>query len=207
MFETQYDGCPFGAANAGQLQYHLSSMNYIETELPGVFIIEPRIYSDDRGYFFESFREDEFVLKTGVHFVQDNQSSSRYGVLRGLHFQREPYAQAKLVRVVRGAVLDVAVDMRKESTTLGRHVAVELSAENKRQLFVPTGFAHGFVVLSSDGADFFYKCSSYYNKESEDGVRFDDPELGIDWRIPRAEIIVTERDRKWKAFSETAYKI
>lgn len=173
-------------------------MTYTETSIPGALIIEPHVFSDERGYFFESFREDAFAEKTGVHFVQENQSWSKYGVLRGMHFQREPYAQAKLVRVLTGMALDVIVDIRKGSPTYGRHIAVELSAENKKQLFVPAGCAHGFLVLSREGADFFYKCSNYYNKESESGIRFDDPALGIDWRLPRAEIIVAEKDLAWQ---------
>lgn len=177
-------------------------MNYIETAIQGVLIIEPRVFTDERGYFFETFREDEMVEKTGAHFVQDNESFSRYGVLRGLHFQRAPYAQAKLVRAIKGAVLDVAVDIRKGSPTFGAHVAVELSEENKRQFFVPAGLAHGFIVLSKEGAGFSYKCSNYYNKESEGGVRFDDPALGIDWRVPKEEISVAQRDLDWKLLKE-----
>ncbi len=177
-------------------------MNYIQTAIPGVLIIEPRVFADERGYFFESYREDEMTEKTGAHFVQDNESFSQYGVLRGLHFQREPHAQAKLVRVTRGAVLDVALDIRKGSPTFGEHVAVELSDENKRQFFVPAGCAHGFIVLSKEGAVFSYKCSTYYNKESEGGVRFDDPALGIDWRVPKEEIIVAQRDFAWKLLKE-----
>ncbi|MBI4600033.1 dTDP-4-dehydrorhamnose 3,5-epimerase [Candidatus Uhrbacteria bacterium] len=176
-------------------------MTYTETPIPGVLILEPQIFSDERGYFFETFREDEFFEKTGVHFVQENQSWSKYGILRGMHFQREPHAQAKLVRVLSGIVLDVVIDIRKNSPTYGRHIAVELSAENKKQLFVPTGCAHGFLVLSREGADFFYKCSAYYHKESEGGIRFDDPALGIDWRLPREEIIVAERDLAWPPLS------
>ena len=172
-------------------------MNYIETNIDGILILEPRVFTDERGSFFETFREDEFAEKTDVRFVQENQSTSHYGVLRGLHFQREPYAQAKLVRVTRGIVMDVAIDIRKDSTTYGQHIAVELSAENKKQLLVPAGCAHGFLVLSKEGADFFYKCSSYYNKESEGGIRFDDPALGIDWRLPRDEITVAEKDLAW----------
>ncbi len=169
-------------------------MTYIETSIPGALIIEPRVFSDERGSFFESFRENEIEEKTGAHFVQENQSWSKYGVLRGMHFQKEPYAQAKLVRVLSGTVLDVVIDIRKDSLTYGRHIAIELSAENKKQLFVPRGCAHGFLVLSHEGAEFLYKCSNYYNKESESGIRFDDPALGIDWRIPREEISVAEKD-------------
>lgn len=177
-------------------------MNYIETSISGVLIIEPRVFEDERGYFFETFREDEMLKKTGAHFVQDNESFSRYGVLRGLHFQRAPYAQAKLVRAIKGVVLDVAVDIRKGSPTFGAHVAVELSDENKRQFFVPAGCAHGFIVLSKEGAGFSYKCSNYYNKESEGGVRFDDPALEIDWRVSKEEISVAQRDLDWKLLEE-----
>lgn len=176
-------------------------MTYIDTSIPGVLILEPRVFIDERGYFFETFREDEITEKTGVHFVQDNESFSEYGVLRGLHFQTKPHTQDKLVRVVSGTVLDVAVDMRKESPTFGSHVAVELSGENKRQLFIPAGCAHGFVVLSKDGARFLYKCSTYYNKESEGGIRFDDPALSIDWIVPREEISVVDKDLAWPFIS------
>ncbi|MEK7122843.1 MAG: dTDP-4-dehydrorhamnose 3,5-epimerase [Patescibacteria group bacterium] len=175
-------------------------MTYIETSIPGVLINEPRVFEDERGYFFESFRDSEIFEKTGVRFIQENQSWSKYGVLRGMHFQKEPHAQAKLVRVLSGVVLDVVIDIRKDSPTYGKHIAVELSAENKKQLFVPTGCAHGFLVLSREGAEFFYKCGAYYNKESEGGVRYDDPQLGIDWRLSREEIIVVEKDLAWPYF-------
>ncbi len=177
-------------------------MNYIDTSIQGVLIIEPRVFADERGYFFETFREDEFFQKTGVHFVQENESFSQYGVLRGLHFQKEPYAQNKLVRVNQGSVLDVAVDIREGSPTYGSHVAVELSAENKRQLFIPAGCAHGFIVTSKEGARFLYKCSTYYNKESEGGIRFNDPALGIDWIVLREEISVAEKDLAWKLLDQ-----
>lgn len=177
-------------------------MKVTETSIQGALIFEPTVFTDERGYFFESFREDEIEKRVGVHFVQENQSASGYGVLRGMHFQKEPYAQAKLVRVLGGTVLDVVIDIRKESPTFGLHVAVELSAENKKQLFVPTGCAHGFLVLSKEGAEFFYKCSNYYNKESEDGIRFDDPALGVDWRLKREEIIVANKDLAWKTLEE-----
>lgn len=180
----------------------LKRMTYTETALSGALIIEPHVFSDERGYFFESFREDEIAEKIGVHFIQENQSRSTYGVLRGMHFQKEPYAQGKLVRVLSGAVLDVVIDIRKGSSTYGQHIAIELSAENKKQLFIPVGCAHGFLVLSHEGAEFFYKCSNYYNKESESGIRFDDPALGIDWRLPHAEIIVVEKDLAWKTLAE-----
>lgn len=171
-------------------------MNYIKTALEGVVIIEPRIFDDNRGYFFESWKKEEFeanVVKTT--FVQDNESKSTFGVLRGLHFQRPPYTQSKLIRVVKGSVLDVAVDIRKGSPTFGQHVAVELSEENHRQLFVPRGFAHGFVVLSPE-AVFQYKCDNYYAPESEGAVIWNDPELNIDWKIPADKVILSDKDRK-----------
>ena len=171
-------------------------MNYIKTAIEGVIIIEPKIFGDNRGYFFESWKKEEFetnVVKTT--FVQDNESKSTFGVLRGLHFQRPPYTQSKLIRVVKGTVLDVAVDIRKGAPTFGQHVAVELSEENHRQLFVPRGFAHGFVVLSPE-AVFQYKCDNYYAPESEGAVIWNDPELNIDWKIPADKIILSDKDRK-----------
>ncbi len=180
-------------------------MHIIETEIQGAFIIEPQVFQDARGYFFESFSKRIFEEKVGkVHFVQDNESRSVYGVLRGLHYQRGEFAQAKLVRVVSGAVLDVAVDLRKGSPTFGRHVAVELSGENKRQFFVPRGFAHGFAVLS-DEVLFQYKCDNYYAPGHEGGIRFDDPSLGIDWRIPEANRVLSEKDLKLGTLEE-AYR-
>ncbi len=170
-------------------------MNFIKTKLDGVVIVEPKVFEDARGYFFESYSEAEFT-QNGIpnHFVQDNQSQSCYGVIRGLHCQLGEHAQAKLVRVLSGKVLDVAVDVRKGSPTFGQHVAVELSAENKRQLFIPRGFLHGFSVLSEE-AVFAYKCDNLYCKESEFGIRYDDPEIGIDWQIPADKIITSEKDR------------
>jgi len=157
-------------------------MEVIKTAIPEVVILEPKVYQDDRGYFFEAFSEEIFShLVTPTHFVQDNESRSSYGVVRGLHFQAPPYAQAKLVRVVKGSVLDVAVDLRKGSPSYGTHVAVELSEENHRMLFIPRGFAHGFSVLSSD-AIFQYKCDNYYAPQSGGAVAWDDPTLSIDWR-------------------------
>lgn len=171
-------------------------MNIIHTCIPGVVIIEPRVFGDSRGYFFEAFSEREFCEKVAdVSFVQDNESKSVYGVVRGLHYQREPYSQSKLVRCVKGRVLDVAVDIRKGSPTYGRHVAVELSDENHRMLFIPQGFAHGFSVLSEE-AVFQYKCSAYYEPQSEGGVAWDDPDLAIDWKLPRQHIILSTRDEK-----------
>ena len=169
-------------------------MNVIETEIPGVVIIEPRIFEDARGYFFESFSQKEFSEKVAdITFVQDNESKSTYGVMRGLHYQKPPYNQSKLVRVVKGAVLDVAVDMRKSSPTFGKHVAVELTAENHRQFFIPKGFAHGFVVLSEE-AIFQYKCDNFYAPQSEGGISILDESLGIDWKIPMDKAILSEKD-------------
>lgn len=170
-------------------------MDIIKTAIDGVVIIEPRLFKDERGYFFESFSQKEFEEKVcKTVFVQDNESKSSYGVLRGLHFQKPPFAQSKLVRVVRGAVLDVAVDIRKGSPTFGKHVAVELTAENHRQFFIPRGFAHGFSVLSQEVV-FQYKCDNYYAPQSEGALAWDDPDLGIDWRIPVAEIVLSKKDK------------
>lgn len=170
-------------------------MKFIKTDIDGIFIIEPTVFEDDRGYFFESYNEAEFI-KNGItnRFVQDNQSKSSYGVIRGLHCQLGEYSQAKLVRVLQGKVLDVAVDIRKGSPTFGKHVAVELSAENKRQLFIPRHFLHGFSVLSED-AIVAYKCDNLYCKEAEFGIRYDDPEIGIDWKVSIDKIITSEKDR------------
>ena len=171
-------------------------MKVIETAIEGVVILEPQVFGDSRGYFFESFSLRVFEELVGkVNFVQDNESKSSYGVVRGLHYQLPPYTQAKLVRVVKGQVLDVAVDLRKGSKTFGKHVAVELSEENKRQFFVPKGFAHGFAVLSEE-AIFQYKCDNYYAPGNEGGSQFDDPALGIDWRIPREKMILSDKDLK-----------
>lgn len=171
-------------------------MKVIKTSIEGVVIIEPRLFKDDRGYFFESFSQREFEEKVGkVNFVQDNESKSSYGVLRGLHFQRPPYAQSKLVRVIRGAVLDVAVDIRKGSPTFGKHVSVELTEDNHRQFFIPRGFAHGFSVLT-DEVIFQYKCDNFYVPQSEGALAWDDPALGIDWKIPMDDVILSEKDRR-----------
>ncbi len=170
-------------------------MNVIATDIEGVVIIEPRIFTDDRGYFFESFSERDFNKQVRtVRFVQDNESRSSFGVLRGLHFQKPPFAQSKLVRVVKGAVLDVAVDIRKGSPTFGQHVAVELTAENHRQFFIPRGFAHGFSVLTEDVV-FQYKCDNFYAPQSEGAIAWDDPTLGIDWQIPADKIILSNKDK------------
>lgn len=177
-------------------------MHVIRTEIEGLVILEPRVFEDRRGYFFESFSEREFAEAVGpVHFVQDNESKSSYGVLRGLHFQKPPYAQAKLVRVVKGCVLDVAVDLRKGSPTYGKYEAVELSEKNRRQLFIPRGFAHGFCVLS-DEVIFQYKCDNYYSPQSEGAVRWDDPDLSIDWRIPAEDVVLSEKDRAHPALKD-----
>lgn len=170
-------------------------MNFIKTDLDGVIIVEPKVFEDERGYFFESYNEAEFI-QNGIpnKFVQDNQSKSSYGVIRGLHCQLGEHAQAKLVRVLQGKVLDVAVDARINSKTFGKHIAVELSEENKRQLFIPRGFLHGFSVLS-ETAIFAYKCDNLYHKASEFGIRYDDPEIGVDWKIPAEKVITSEKDR------------
>ena len=171
-------------------------MNVIKTDLDGVVIIEPRIFNDDRGYFFESFSERDFFANVReVHFVQDNESKSSYGVLRGLHFQKPPFAQSKLVRVIKGAVLDVAVDIRVGSPTFGKYVAVELSADNHRQFFIPRGFAHGFSVLS-DEVIFQYKCDNFYAPQYEGAIAWNDPSLNIDWRIPADDVVLSEKDKK-----------
>ncbi len=177
-------------------------MNFIETAIEGVFIIEPRIFADERGYFFESYSRAAFEA-AGLHydFVQDNQSKSVYGTVRGLHFQKGEHSQAKLVRVLEGTVLDVAVDLRRASPTYGQYVAVELSAENNRQLMIPRGFAHGFSVLS-ETAVFAYKCDNPYCRESEGGIRFDDPALAIDWRIDPAKALTSDKDKRHPYFSE-----
>ena len=170
-------------------------MNFIETDIEGVFIVEPRVFPDARGHFFESWNRAAFeAAGLRYDFVQDNQSLSSRGTIRGLHFQKGKHAQAKLVRVVSGTVLDVAVDLRAGSPTFGRHVAAELSRENFRQLLIPRGFAHGFSVLS-ETAVFAYKCDNFYCREAEGGVRFDDPALGIDWRVPAAERLLSDKDK------------
>ncbi len=170
-------------------------MKIINTAIEGVYIIEPQIFEDNRGYFFESYNQAK-MKEVGISniFIQDNQSKSRYGTIRGVHFQKGEFAQAKLVRVLQGTVLDVAVDLRQGSKTFGKHVAVELSAENNRQLMIPRGFGHGFSVLSPE-AVFTYKCDNVYNKASEGGIRFDDPDLGIDWKIKPEEAVLSEKDK------------
>jgi len=170
-------------------------MNIIKTKFPGLLIIEPRVFEDSRGFFFESYSER--ALKDNnidISFVQDNQSSSFYGVIRGLHYQLPPHAQTKLVRVLEGTVLDVVVDIRKGSPTYGEAFSIELSAENKKQLFVPAGFAHGFSVLS-ERAQLLYKCDAFYSKESEGGISYKDPALNIDWKIPADKAIISDKDK------------
>lgn len=170
-------------------------MEVIKTEIEGVVIIEPRLFKDERGYFFESFSQRDFDKQVRtIHFVQDNESKSSYGVLRGLHFQKPPFAQSKLVRVIKGAVLDVAVDIRKGSPTFGQHVAVELTEDNHRQFFIPRGFAHGFSGLS-DEVIFQYKCDNFYAPQSEGAIAWNDPVLKIDWRIPTEKVILSEKDK------------
>lgn len=178
-------------------------MNYIQTTIPDVWLIEPKVFGDARGYFMETFRQQEFEEHIGpAHFVQENESSSIKGVLRGLHYQLDPYSQAKLVRVIKGSVLDVAVDLRKGSPTFGRYVAEELSDENKRMLFVPRGFAHGFLVLS-DEVVFTYKVDNLYKPDYEAGVRFDDPTIGIDWRcLDYNTFLLSEKDKAAPFLSE-----
>ena len=171
-------------------------MEVIKTAIEGVYIIEPKVFGDARGYFFESFSEREFKEKLGdIRFVQDNESMSSYGVMRGLHYQRMPYTQSKLVRCTKGRVLDVAVDIRKGSPTFGQHVAVELTEENHRQVFIPRGFAHGFAVLS-ETAVIQYKCDNFYAPQADAGIQLRDEELGINWRIPTADAILSEKDLK-----------
>ena len=177
-------------------------MNFSKTAIDGVYIIEPRVFADARGYFFESYNRAAFE-EAGLHydFVQDNQSKSSYGTVRGLHFQKGEHAQAKLVRVLEGVVLDVAVDLRRASPTYGQYVAVELSAENNRQIMIPRGFAHGFSVLS-ETAVFAYKCDNLYCQESEGGIRFDDPTLAIDWRIDMSRALTSDKDKRHPYFAE-----
>ena len=172
-------------------------MECIRTEIKDCFIIKPTVFSDNRGYFFESFNEQKFnqITSLDIHFVQDNQAKSDRGILRGLHFQNGEHAQAKLVRVLQGKVIDVAVDLRKDSPTYLQHVAVELSAENNLQLFVPRGFAHGYSVLE-DNTIFCYKCDNYYNKEAEGGVFYADPKLNINWQLNEVEVILSEKDKQ-----------
>lgn len=179
-----------------------------ETTLEGCFIIEPTIYKDDRGCFYESFNKVKFekAINEKVNFVQDNQSSSRHGVLRGIHFQKGEFAQAKLVRVLQGEVLDVVVDLRKASKTFGQYETILLSDANKKQLFVPRGFGHGFITLS-ETSEFAYKCDNYYHKESESGIIYNDPTLNIDWQVPDTQIIVAQKDRELPSFKALIQEI
>jgi dTDP-4-dehydrorhamnose 3,5-epimerase len=177
-------------------------MPFVPTGLPGLFLFEPTVFKDDRGYFFESYNEQAFA-KQGlpIHFVQDNQSFSHYGVIRALHYQLDPHAQTKLVRVLQGRILDVALDIRKGSPTYGKSYCVELTADNKRQLLIPKGFAHGFSVLS-DTAEVSYKCDEFYSKANEGGILFNDPALGIDWQVPADKVIVSPKDLESPTFAE-----
>lgn len=177
-------------------------MPFTTCNLPGLIIIEPNVFEDSRGYFFEAYNENVF-RQNGItsHFVQDNQSRSNYGVIRGLHYQLNPFAQAKLIRVLEGKILDVAVDVRKNSATYGQHFAIELSAENKKQFFVPPGFAHGFSVLS-EIAIVLYKCDAFYNKQSEGGIRFNDEKLQINWGVEKGKEIVSDKDLQLPSFSD-----
>ena len=180
-------------------------MKIIETAIEDVVIIEPRLFKDERGYFFESFSQREFEEKIRkISFVQDNESKSSYGVLRGLHFQKPPYAQSKLVRVIKGAVLDVAVDIRKGSPTFGKHVAIELTEENHLQLFIPRGFAHGFSVLSQE-VIFQYTCDNFYAPQSEGAFAWDDSDLNINWRIPTNQIILSEKDKHHEKLKDASW--
>ena len=180
-------------------------MEYITTEIEGVYIIQPRVFDDSRGYFFESWKRDEFEAHVGkVDFVQDNEAKSSYGVLRGLHYQRGEHAQAKLVRVISGRVLDVAVALRKSSPTFGRHVMVELSGDNKRQLFIPRGFAHGFLVLSQE-AVFAYKVDNVYAPQAEASIRWDDETVGISWPIDAKDVVTSEKDLKGSRWQDAVF--
>lgn len=180
-------------------------MQYIETDIQGVFIIEPNVFKDARGYFMEAWKQTDFEQHIGkVDFIQDNESKSSYGVLRGLHYQKGDLCQAKLVRVIKGRVLDVAVDLRRSSSTFGQHVMVELSEENKRQFFIPRGFAHGFLVLS-DEAIFTYKVDNVYAPQAEAGIRWNDPQLGIEWPIDPKEVQTSEKDLKQPLFADAEY--
>jgi len=177
-------------------------MPFIQTPIQDLLVFEPKVIEDSRGYFFESFNLQTFrAAGIDINFVQDNQSSSQYGVIRGLHYQLHPYAQAKLIRALAGKILDTALDIRQGSPTFGKSFSIELSAENKKQLFIPAGFAHGFSVLSEQ-AEVLYKCDSFYNRESEAGILYNDPALGIDWRIPKEKEIISEKDRTLPRFAD-----
>ena len=180
-------------------------MEYIETKLKGVFIVKPKVFNDERGYFFESWKKEDFEKHVGnIDFIQDNESKSSFGVLRGLHYQKGDASQAKLVRVIKGRVLDVAVDLRHDSPTFGQHVMAELSDENKQQLFIPRGFAHGFLVLSEE-AVFTYKVDNVYAPQAKASIRFDDPDLGIEWPLDMSQVLTSEKDLKGVAFRDAEY--
>lgn len=180
-------------------------MNYIQTEIDGVWLIEPKVFSDERGYFMEAFKKEEFEANIGpVNFVQDNESKSSFGVLRGLHYQKGEHSQAKLVRVIKGVVLDVAVDLRRSSPTFGKYVSVLLSEENKRQFFIPRGFAHGFAVLSEE-AIFTYKVDNGYAPQAEATILFNDEALGIDWPLAEAQMLLSSKDKAGGAFKDAVY--
>ena len=181
-------------------------MKFSRAEIPDIIIIEPHVFSDDRGYFFESFKQNELneFLGFDINFCQDNESKSTYGVLRGLHYQETPFAQAKLVRVIQGSVLDVAVDIRKNSSTFGKHISIELNDQNKKQLFIPRGFAHGFVVLS-ENAVFSYKVDNYYNGEFDRGIAFDDKVLEINWKLKKSDILISDKDINQPSFDDIKF--
>ena len=180
-------------------------MNYIQTEIDGVWLIEPRVFFDARGYFMEAFKEEEFRAHVGdVRFIQDNESKSAFGVLRGLHYQKAEFSQAKLVRVIKGKVLDVAVDLRKSSPTFGKHVSVELSEDNRRQFFIPRGFAHGFLVLS-DEAVFTYKIDNAYTPQAEACIFYNDQTLGIEWPVAQSQLLLSEKDKHAASFKDAVY--
>lgn len=180
-------------------------MNYIQTEIDGVWVIEPKVFNDARGYFMESFKEEEFCKNVGnVHFVQDNESKSSFGVLRGLHYQKGEFSQAKLVRVIKGRVLDVAVDLRRSSPTFGRYISVELSEDNKRQFFIPRGFAHGFLVLSEE-AVFTYKVDNVYAPQAEASIRYNDETIGIDWPVAEEQLLLSAKDTDGVSFKDAEY--
>ena len=180
-------------------------MNYIQTEIDGVWLIEPKVFSDERGYFMEAFKQDEFEAKIGpVNFIQDNESKSSFGVLRGLHYQKGEYSQSKLVRVIKGKVVDVAVDLRQSSPTFGKYISVLLSEENKRQIFIPRGFAHGFAVLSEE-AIFTYKVDNKYAPQAEASIIYNDEILGIDWPLAESQMLLSPRDKQGMAFKDAVY--
>lgn len=183
-------------------------MAFTETNIAGLLIFEPRVFEDERGHFFESYNHQRFVEASGFEgaFVQDNHSLSSYGVMRGLHLQLPPHDQSKLVRVIRGEVLDIAVDLRQDSTTYGKHFSIRLSAENKKQFFIPRGFAHGFVVLSEE-AELLYKCDNYYAPQAESGLRYNDPDLGIDWIVPMDKLLISEKDLKLPTLAQARLKL